>query len=477
MSLSSWIRSSLGSSGPSARKKPKDDPRRGFTHGAPVAGPNLNAWTDSRLDQVKSFKHWVYVAVDLIANRIASQFPNVGYIQKKDPNPKNWGLLPFQKEKALTPLFGQEDLIPVGHEHPLVKLFKDPNDPDTSFDLWYETIMFMLLTGSAYWWIPKNKVTGLPAAIWCLPSHWVWPVFDRDGAVYAYDLRPAEGNYLRKQFPAEEIIHFRKKNAYSKIDGYSPLTATSQWIDSSLAIERSRFYTFKNGAFPSTALEFDPEYIDPTDEDLARIESKFLARYAGETRAGKPLLLPPGVKFHKLSLMPREMDYQKSADQLRDNVLAGFKVPSILAGAVTETTNAAVLAANTLFCGNCLNPFCRMLGQTATEHFSDFYNDPSLRIYWEDFTTDDPAVVEKRIQNDIDAMAIVPNEIRILRGREPYKFGGWDPFLPHVGLGVSWNTNEETSNINPFKDKTNLKDKSKEPKENNDEAPKENGNE
>lgn len=446
-----WLRG-LGTSlfAKARQGRRKLDPWLGFASGGPIVGPSLNGWTDNRGDQARAFRHWVYVAVDLIAQRIASQFPNVGHVRQPGDAAKGHHLGPYLREKALTPLFGQEDLERADHEHPLVRLFSDPNQPDTAYDLFYETVLFQLLTGVAYWWVPRNPATGLPVAVWVLPSHWVFPVFDRDGIVEAYDLRPAEGNYLRRQFPADEVVFFRKKSSISKVDGYSPQTAGAQWIDSQLAVDRSRWYTFKNGAFPAAALEFSGEYTDPDDTELQRIEAKFLARYAGETRAGKPLLLPPGVKFHKLSLTPREMDYNVSAEQLRDQILALFHVPAAIAGVVKDVTGPTLLAADTLFCGNVINPLCRQLGQTATEHFRKAYDDPSLRVWWDDRTPEDPKMVEERIKTDMNMMAISPNEVRLLRGRKPYEHGGWDPFAPHIGLIMPWATGEDFNAVNPF---------------------------
>jgi HK97 family phage portal protein len=390
------------------------------------------------------------VAVDLIAQRIASQIPNVGHIQQTNVDPSKRLLLPYHREKALTPLFGQDDLERADHNHPLVRLFHSPNDTDTSYDLFYETLLFLGLTGCAYWWVAKNPVTKLPVAIWVLPSHWVFPVFDRDGVVEAYDLRPAEGNYLRRQYPADEIIFFRFKNPFSKVDGYSTQTAVAQWVDTAHAIDRHRWYIHKNGAFPAAALEFSGDYSDPTDDDLQRIEAKFLSRYAGEVRAGKPLLLPPGVKFHKLDIQPKQLAFGESSDQIRDNILSAYHVPAAVAGIIKDINGQTLWAASTLFYGNVVNPRCRMLGMTATEYFRKVYSDESLRVWYDDHTPDDPEMLEKRIASDLAAMAITPEEVRLLRGRRPYPFGGQDPVMPHVGLSLPWVSGKDVNAINPF---------------------------
>ncbi len=228
MSVWSWISRKSNA----IWKREKSDPNRDLsavlTSGA-YAGPFTSAWTDHRIEQSRHFKHWVYIAISRIADKIACQTPNVGSLSTVSSTQSNHFSSFLKRNKALTPLGNHQDLVHVRNEHPLLRLLNDPNDPDTSFDLWYETLLFLLLEGSAYWWIPKNPL-GLPSAIWVLPSHWVWPIAGKERLIESYELRPTDGLYLRKNIPAEEIIHFRRKNPLSKIDGYSPMTAGAQWL-------------------------------------------------------------------------------------------------------------------------------------------------------------------------------------------------------------------------------------------------------
>jgi len=411
------------------------------------SGAALNGWTDSRIDQVRAYRHWTYIAISRIADRVAMQFPNVGR-RLNAGEPTTHRLSRLQLLKALSPTLRYEHLEPVGNDHPLVRLLSDPNDPDTGYDMWFETILFLLLTGNAYWWVPRNKL-GLPAAIWVLPAHWVWPVFAEDTSIESYEIRPVEGQYLKRTFPANEVIHFRKKNPTSKFDGFSPQTAAAPWLDTQQSVDRSRWFTFKNGGQQNVAIEFDPQVLDVTDDDLARIEAKFMSRYAGEARAGKPLLCPPGTKIKPLLLSPREFDYCESSEQLRDNILATFGVPHIVAGISQNLTAQASVAAHGLFCSNAVNPLCRQLGQVITEKLCPLYDD-DLRIWWDDSTPDDPEMVEKQLKTDMQLMAILPNEVRILRGREPYEHGGDDPILPNIGLCLPWGTGQDFNTVNPY---------------------------
>lgn len=400
--------------------------------------PYSAAWTDSRIEQVRAYKHWVYIAIRTIARKIASATPNVTFV--RDSRNKSPGVTPHQgtpkfhipRHKALLPLHAHEEIDPAGHDHPLSRLLADPNDPDTAYDLLYETILFLLLTGSAYWWVPRDPVLGLPTAAWVIPSHWIWPIMGKDRFVEAWELRPVEGNYLRRQLPADEVIVFRDKNPISKLDGYSPLTAGAQWCDILSMVNTSRWWAYRNGTFPTVAVQFDGTYDDPSDEDLRRIEAKFAARYTGETRSNKPLFLPPGVKASPLTLTANEMVFGETAKETRDNILALFGVPPVVAGIMDGLTYGSLVAAMQGFYTLTINPLFRFIGQNLTEKLARIY-DPNLRVWWEDATPEDPDLREKQLATDLLAGAITPNEIRLMRGRQPYPDDyviGNDPVFP-----------------------------------------------
>lgn len=382
--------------------------------------PYTAAWTDSRIMQVRAFKTWTYVAIDRIATKVCHRAPNVSQIMLGTPSEPalkalNWLLRRKALTRSISTLQPTEYLKPVRATHPLVRLMRDPNLPDTGWDLWYETVMFLLLTGNAYWWTPRGPL-GLPNALWVLPSHWVWPVQGADRLIDAYELRPVEGNYLKITLPADEVIHFKKKSPISKIDGYAPLTACANWHDVEESVYTSQQTAYKNGVFPTVSVQFDGTMNDPTTQQLARIEQKFLARYAQEMNSNRPLFLPPGVSVKPLSIKPNEMVFGETIQNTRDNILSEFGVPKAVVGL---TQDEDPHKAQQVFCGQTINPICEYLGQVITEKLAWQYDD-NLRVWWEDFTPDDPRQLNEDIKTDALVGGISTNEVRILRGREPW---------------------------------------------------------
>lgn len=443
----------LGSGSPMAKPADPRDLSALLAYG-PSYLPFTAAWTDSRTQQVQAFKHWVFVAINKIATKVCSKHPNISYLSSSPSEdyqaralyhktfpgvPDSYikqlppGVLrlhlsrrsQYQVSRALAPLLSEESLQPVEHNHPLRVLLSDPNTPDTAWTLWYETVLFFLLTGSAYWWLPPNNAKR-PEAIWVLPSHWVWPLVGKSGQQDGWELRPVEGNYLKQFLPLEQVIQFKKPNPVSKIDGYTPTSAVARTIDVSEAISLSRLQAFRNGMTPTAVVQFDGSLNDPSDDMLRRIEAKFISRAVGETRSNRPLFVPPGVSVKPLTLKPNEMVWGENADETARNLLAAFDVPwTVGIGSASDEEMVQFLS-------GAVDPVCSLFGQVLSEKLCPFYAPSrSLRIWWEDFVPDDPAHLEETIKTDLMCGAITPNEVRILRGRQPYPEAWADrPVLP-----------------------------------------------
>ena len=377
------------------------------------------SWSQDRLEQVMHFRHWTYIAIRSICNAVAGLEPQIAEVYhpqrgNTSPHAKAAGL--WYHQKSLQSVRSNEVVVPVADSHPLVQLFRTPNAQDTAHDLWYEMMMYLELTGNGYLWGIPNAV-GLPVELWVVPSHWVWPRLTEKGIEH-YEIRPFTGPgtwYI----PTHEIIHIRYKSPLHKIDGYSPQQAGSEWIDAAESVDRSRFYQFKNGAFPMGSVELGENYHDPDDQELERIYAKFFARLQGETNYGRPMILPPGAKYTPLTISPTEMAYTQSADQLRDWTLALFGVPKEVAGIQDAGSEIAMYGPLVQFMQFCISPKLRMLSQSLTRHLARKYSD-HLRIWWDDPTPSSPQQTNSDLGLDGQLGIRTPNEMRAIRGLPPY---------------------------------------------------------
>src|SRR5262249_30563796 len=187
------------------------------------------------------------------------------------------------------------------------------------FSYTYEKWMFAELCGVSYEWLVPNDY-GVPAERWGIPSHWVWPrtgggrvpdggARDRmrrpgaptyeyddtgggaaarsraayvpydnpyaDRLIQYYEVRPwgGMGSAGLLRIPPNEIVMTKWPSPVNKIDGYSRLAATAQWIDSEESISKSRWSQFQNQARPEFWVELPPGYEDADDNRISRIEA------------------------------------------------------------------------------------------------------------------------------------------------------------------------------------------------------------
>lgn len=385
-------------------------------------------WSQDRLEQVRHFRHWVYVAVRAIMDKAANSPPNLDYVTDGVTGIKN-----FVHTRSMGAIQPHDELEPVERDHPMRLLLANPNQMDSPFDFWSELAMFIKLTGNGFIWAIPNHF-GVPCELWVLPSQWVWAMPGKNRVVEHYELRPwtSYTGTPALRIPARDVIHIRCKSPITKIDGYATQTGLAQWIDISDSIAMSEWSAFKNSAMPGLHAELGPEYVDPTDAELDRIYEKFFARFQGEIRAGLPIITPPGMKLTGLAFSPTEMAFTQSADHVRDNILAGFGVPRAVVGLATDIQRSNVDGSLAAFCQFTMNPYFAMVGQVLTAHLCSRFDTAKrrMRLWWPDATPLDPAQLNADIQTDASLAAITTNEVRALRGRAPYRRGGNNPWAP-----------------------------------------------
>ena len=365
-------------------------------------------WSQNRLEQVQHLRNWTYVFINCICSKIASLMPNLAMVHDQPIAGKTtkacqrglmnathgtWGgsssismgghsflTMGEYRSKALSAVKPHEELEPLELNHELRRLVENPNPVDTSYDFFYEKKMFDLLCGVSYVWLVPN-VYGKPCEMWVIPSHWVWPrtgggrLMDReyfpggvshapkgayvrpddpyaDRLIHYYEIRPwgGMGSSGVLWLPPDEVIMFRRKSPLNKIDGYSPLEAVAQWIDSEESISASRWSQFQNQARPELAITLGPGYEDPTDPRIKRLEAKLAYKLQGEYNYGKPFVVPPGAKVEPLSFNPTEMAYFQSEEQIRDMLGSAFQVPKTAVGISSDMTYGSVLATLAQLC-------------------------------------------------------------------------------------------------------------------------------
>jgi len=387
---------------------PKSPPERIASVFAPPY-PAAGWWHDDPAEQLRNYRSWVYAAVNAIAQEAARQRPFLY---------RNTGQ-------------AEHEMLALPHTHALCRLLDRPNPWLTPWELWYLTIVYLELTGNAFWYIAPQSVGDkqltAPGEIWIIPTPWVRIVPDATHFVKAYEV--AAPGVPAEEFGPDEIIHLKYPNPLDTHYGLSPLQANALTVDANTELLKSRYQTFLAGAKPGVVLQTEQTL---TDQTVTRLEEKLTAKFSGRDNWHRPLVLEQGLKASPWTLTPAEMDFLNSSRMTRDEILAVFRVPPPITGVVENMGLGADIwfGARVMFCEGTIQPKLDLIGQALTRDLGRRYG-PDVAVSFNDCS---PRIIEQRRKDDeLDARLGLRtfNEIRKARGLNPFPDPRFDkPILP-----------------------------------------------
>lgn len=246
---------------------------------------------------------WVYILVDLVANKISSVPMRVMRGETIDGK--------FTKKPA--------------EGHPLQDLIENPN-PFQSYPSWmYCTVAELTLLGnSIQWYAPQSNV------LMALPTESIRMNVAPDGKVSSYVVAEVhyEEGFVKgtkaTQFNVDDIVHIRRPNPSSLLWGLSPFIPGRKSI---LFNRYSQDYLnsfYQKGAMPGFALEMDKE----ANERVAmRLIRSFENAYTGRRNMRRTMLLPKGVSLKEVSHSLANQDLATYIDKNREDIINLLKVP------------------------------------------------------------------------------------------------------------------------------------------------------
>ena len=334
-----------------------------------------------------------------------------------------------------------ECFTPYPHDHPLVKLFRNPNKLDVAYDLWAYHTLFLELTGRSHWYVIKNDF-GTPVEIWVIPSHWLQLYTDREGQPSCWQVQSPWG--VLRYIPFEDVVSFYQHSPLNRYEGYAVSLAINEWLDAYESMIRMRLAVWKNGAVPNLHIALGEAYMDPDEAFLARFYAKWLSRFGGEDNSGKPLITGPDVEVKGIDGHRPADALQATNDteeKIRDMVLAAYGTPKGVLG-LEPAADTSAYAPMRQYLRFKINPLLTYMGQVIQEKIIKPCDKDGV-FWWDDQTIDDPEQQRQEIESRRTGSAITPNEERALYGVEAYPHGGDDPILG--GSPVPWVTGEKVT--------------------------------
>lgn len=387
-------------------------------------------WTSDHRAESEKFTGSDYIAIHAIAMQAAQATVKV-YDDSR----------PGRTRKTLRKSYGADDETRCLPEtHPLVKLLSRPSPKQSGALFRYECLLQWRLTGTILIWnvpncrgttceryviptgvaLPQPPTHDMPRGGWyvqpALASRWA-AARDPEGYVENRGFSACIG----KTIPAEQVQVIRMPHPLWKDDGQSPVAAGALWKDSADQIDLARWGQLHNGADGSLVFALDKEVL-PTPEELDRIKAKLKEQYGGAKKAGAIIVVTGGVTVTPVSTTPKDMAYDVGFTQLRDATLAIHGVPGMAAGIVSATGREGLYAPLLQFTMLTVQPLLSILAEEDTINLAPQFGS-NLTVELEAASIDDPDLLDQEIKTDVDAGAILVDELRALRGRPPLPNG------------------------------------------------------
>ncbi len=316
---------------------------------------------------------WVYVAVSRIAEAAA--------------------LVPLRVYKRVG-----EGRVAI-ENHPLELLLERPNPFLSGFELIEQTLGFLELAGSAYWYLAGEG--GTPTEIWPLRPDRVAvvPHAERHIAGYIY-----EAGGVRVPLAPEEVVHFKRWHPTNDYTGLSPVAAARIAVDGDRAMAQWNRAAFGEDRGVPAGIVSIREYV--SDADFERIKREWRSSYgSGQRRTA--FLRGTGVEWQSIGLSHTDLDFLAGRKAHRDEILSIFGVPVGLIDANATEANATV--AERQFVERTLYPKLVRLAQKITRDVLPFWGDGFVAEFDDIRPTDSAA----RIAEIGAARGILtPDEIR-----------------------------------------------------------------
>lgn len=224
------------------------------------------------------------------------------------------------------------DAPEVVNEHPWLALMNNPQPDEPSgisrFDLFEATQSFIELTGEAFWYIVRGKLTNKPRAIYMLRPDRMGVDIDEQGTVNGYFMRRNAGSPI--PFEVEEILHFKNFNPKNPYRGYGTLQAAMDYVQTDEFTSRFTKNFFVNNAGLNGVLSIKGEV---SQNAFAKFVRQWREKYEGVDNAGKTAIVRESdVDFTKVGLGLNELDMQALRNMSKEDIAQAFRIPMPLLG-------------------------------------------------------------------------------------------------------------------------------------------------
>ena len=376
----------------------------------------------TKVDYIEQFTSWSYVCAKL--NAMSCAAVPLQLYAAKDEKGKTFKTIEtrpvrakrmreIRRSKSLRPYIRKAEDIDEVTEHAFLELMQNVNPFFNASDLMELTVLDMDLTGEAYWYVVRGKA-GQPVELWPVPSIYMKAVPGKTMAKFIDHYAYQRGK-VEQFLSTDEILRFAYANPSNHLQGFSCMRGVVDAVYSNLKMNEYEEALFGNKARTGGVFESEAD-VAPAEVDRMRTEID--SRYTGNANAGRPFMLPPGVKWTKDSMTNEEMSFIEGRKMTREEICAGFDVPIALLD--PESIRANVDGAQYYHAKYGIAPRLRKIEEKVNEKLLPMFDDSGvLFCAFENPVPEDKASELAERTGYVGAGIMAINEARADMGLEP----------------------------------------------------------
>ena len=363
------------------------------------SGSLLSVLTGKEVDSVaamNAYNGWVYACATVIGEELAKTKFRLFQINKNDD---------------------REEIF----SHELLDQLNRPNNYQTGWEMKFLLGVHLVMVGKAYLFLDGvTSENDKPTGLYPLLPQFVKPIMGETVQDlikgYEYTLRPEK----KQIYSPAQVLCVRQPSPLKPFDGLGVVAGIPGWVDSdNYATEFNRKF-FENYAMVGGYLE-SSNYSSP--EMLDYMAKKFEELHAGSKNAYKTVAMPEGTKFTPAQRTQQEMDFTNSSKDMRDKIMAAFRVPKSVLGLTEDVNRANAEATDYIFATRTIKPKLDLITEFFNIYLVPRYGE-NLVLGYVDPTPQNQLV---EIEQDKSALAQQPyktvNEVREEHGLPPISNG------------------------------------------------------
>lgn len=260
-------------------------------------------------------------------------------------------------------------------ESEIARLLRRPAEGLTYERLIHSLVADLCVFGNAYWLKAESK-NGMERAIVPLRPQWVSP--RGGGAIQASSYRVSTPGGLPTDFPAEQVLHFRRFNPDDPRIGVSPLEPLRLILAEEREAGADRVGFWANKARIGGILKHPGRM---SDEAYARLQTSWKASYTGADKSNETAILEEDTDFKETSFSPKDAEFIAGRKLTLETVARALNVPVSVLGLSEHATFASQKEFHKALYQDTLGPWFAFLeGEVRRGLVSWFTDDPDVYV-------------------------------------------------------------------------------------------------